>query len=53
MKEPFFETLQKLRQLAQLPDERTLLRMDSLDIESKNAEIAEAISQYKEGSYKA
>ncbi len=39
--------LQKLRQLAQLPDERTLSRMDSLDIESKNSEIAEAISQYE------
>jgi hypothetical protein len=39
--------LQKLRQLAQLPDERTLIRMNDLDIESKNVEIDEAISQYE------
>jgi hypothetical protein len=40
--------LQKLRQLARLPDERTLMRMNDLDIESKNAEIDEAISQYED-----
>jgi hypothetical protein len=34
--------LQKLRQLARLPDERTLMRMNDLDIESMNAEIDEA-----------
>jgi hypothetical protein len=39
--------LQKLRQLAQLPDERTLMRMNDLDIESKYIEIDEAISQYE------
>ncbi len=40
--------LQKLRQLARLPDERTLMRMNDLDIESMNAEIDEAISQYED-----
>jgi hypothetical protein len=40
--------LQKLRQMARLPDERTLMRMNELDIESKNAEIDEAISQYED-----
>ncbi len=40
--------LQKLRQLARLPDERTLMRMNELDIESMNAEIDEAISQHED-----
>jgi hypothetical protein len=40
--------LQKLRQLARLRDERTLMRMNELDIESMNAEINEAISQYED-----
>jgi hypothetical protein len=40
--------LQKLRQLARLPGERTLMRMNELDIESMNAEIDEAISQYED-----
>ncbi len=30
--------LQKLRQLARLPDERTLMRMSEVDIETMNAE---------------
>jgi hypothetical protein len=40
--------LQKLRQLARLPDERTLMRMNDWDIESQNAETDEAISQYED-----
>jgi hypothetical protein len=40
--------LQKLRQLARLPDERTLMHMNDRDIESQNAEIDEAISQYED-----
>ena len=40
--------LQKLKQMAKLPDEKTLFRMNSLDIESQNAEIAEAITQYED-----
>ena len=40
--------LQKLKQVAKLPDEKTLFRMNSLDIESQNAEIAEAITQYED-----
>ncbi len=34
--------------MARLPDEKTLFRMNSLDIESQNAEIAEAIAQYED-----
>jgi hypothetical protein len=40
--------LQKLRQLARLPDEKTLMRINDLDIEVQNAEIDEAISQYED-----
>jgi hypothetical protein len=40
--------LQKLRQLARLPDEKTLMRMNDLNIETQNAEIDEAISQYED-----
>ncbi len=41
--------LQKLKQVAKLPDEKTLFRMNNLDIiESQNAEIAEAIAQYED-----
>ena len=40
--------LQRLRQLARLPDERTLMRLSETDIESINYEIDEAISQYED-----
>jgi hypothetical protein len=40
-------TLQKLKQVAQFPDEDTLINMRDVDIESQNAEIAEAIAQYE------
>ena len=40
--------LQKLRQLARLPDERTLMRLSDEDIEGMNLEIDEAISQYED-----
>ncbi len=39
--------LQKLKQVAQLPDEDTLINMRDVDIDSQNREIAEAISQYE------
>jgi hypothetical protein len=39
--------LQKLKQVAQLPDEDTLINMRNVDIDSQNAEIAEAIAQYE------
>jgi hypothetical protein len=39
--------LQKLKQVAQLPDEDTLINMRDVDIDAQNAEIAEAIAQYE------
>jgi hypothetical protein len=39
--------LQKLKQVAQLPDENTLLNMRDVDIDAQNAEIAEATAQYE------
>jgi hypothetical protein len=41
-------SLQKLRQMARVPDERTLNRMSDKDIEGMNLEIEEAISQYED-----
>jgi hypothetical protein len=41
-------SLQKLRQMARVPDERTLNRMSDKDIEGMNLEIDEAISQYED-----
>ncbi len=39
--------LQKLKQVAQLPDEDTLINMSYVAIDAQNAEIAEAIAQYE------
>jgi hypothetical protein len=39
--------LQKLKQVAQLPNEETLINMTDVDIDAQNAEIAEAIAQYE------
>jgi hypothetical protein len=39
--------LQKLKQVAQLPNEQTLFNWIDVDIEIHNAEIAEAIAQYE------
>jgi hypothetical protein len=40
--------LQRLRQLARLPDERALMRLSDVNIEGINLEIDEAISQYED-----
>ncbi len=39
--------LQKLKQVAQLPNEQTLFNWRDVDIDIHNAEIAEAIAQYE------
>jgi hypothetical protein len=39
--------LQKLKQVAQLPNEQTLFSWGDVDIDIHNAEIAEAIAQYE------
>jgi hypothetical protein len=46
LSQALISALQKLKQVAQLPNEDTLIDMTDVDIEAQNAEIAEAIAQY-------
>jgi hypothetical protein len=39
--------LQKLKQVAQLPDEDTLINMRDVDIDAHNAEVTEALAQHE------
>jgi hypothetical protein len=40
--------LQRLKKVAQLPDQDTLIQMKDVDIEIQNKEIEEAITQYED-----